>query len=236
LNIVTTAFVLGAGLGTRLRPLTDALPKPLLPVAGRPLITHAFDHLLAAGISRLIVNTHHLPDAYARAFPSASYRGVPITFRHEPVLLDTGGGLRNIAGLVPPGEPLLVYNGDVLTDLPLAPLLDDFRQHRAPATLALRSGPEPRNVLLAPGGFLADLRGRLGRTGGTRCLFTGIQIVTPAFLQRIPPGLPLSVVETLLDLVREGTPPRGVLIDGGQWHDIGTPEAYQAIRDKGLHP
>ena len=92
--MIRTAFILGAGLGTRLRPLTEECPKPLLPVGGRPLITYAMDHCLSVGIERFIVNTHHCPRAFDRAFPEKSWRGWPILFRHEPVLLDTGGGSR----------------------------------------------------------------------------------------------------------------------------------------------
>src|SRR5260221_425111 len=118
------AFVLGAGLGTRLRPLTDQLPKPLIPVFHKPLICYAFDHLLASGVREFIVNTHHLPEKYADAFPDSIYKGTPVTFRHEPVLLETAGGIANIADLVR-DESFLVYNGDILTDLPLAPLINE---------------------------------------------------------------------------------------------------------------
>ncbi|HYF36671.1 MAG TPA: sugar phosphate nucleotidyltransferase, partial [Prosthecobacter sp.] len=109
------AFVLGAGLGERLRPLTDQLPKPLIPVFHRPLITYAFDHLIAAGVEELVVNTHHLPEAYAHEFPNRRYRGLPIHFRHEaPVRLETAGGIANVQDLLG-DEPFIVYNGDILT-------------------------------------------------------------------------------------------------------------------------
>ncbi len=135
------AFVLGAGLGTRLRPLTDQLPKPLIPVLHRPLITYAFDHLLGAGVKEFIVNTHHLPEKYAETFPDGRYRNAPITFRHEPILLETAGGIANIADLVEDG-PFLVYNGDILTTLPLEPLLEEHARGENLVTLVLRStGP-----------------------------------------------------------------------------------------------
>ena len=109
--------MLGAGLGTRLRPLTESLPKPLLSVGGRPLITWAFDHCLTAGVERFIVNTHHCPAAYGEAFPAGHWRERPIIFCHEPLLLDTAGGLKNIEALLAGEGPLLVYNGDILSDL-----------------------------------------------------------------------------------------------------------------------
>src|SRR5204862_2326676 len=80
---IRTAFVLGAGLGTRLRPLTNRRPKPLIPVVNRPLISYAFDHLLGVGVERLVVNTHWRAEAWQTAFPDSSYRGAPIAFRHE---------------------------------------------------------------------------------------------------------------------------------------------------------
>ena len=92
---IKQAFVLAAGLGTRLRPLTDDLPKPLIPVGLKPLITFAFDHLIAdLGVEEFIVNTHHCPEAYGEAFPTAEYRGRTLRFRHEPVLLDSAGGIK----------------------------------------------------------------------------------------------------------------------------------------------
>src|SRR4029079_1548596 len=121
------AFVLGAGLGTRLRPLTDQLPKPLIPFFHRPLITRAFDYLRGAGVREFIVNTHHIPARFADAFPHTEYRGASITFRHEPVLLETAGGIANIADLVNDAH-FIVYNADILADLPLLPLLQAHAQ------------------------------------------------------------------------------------------------------------
>src|SRR5664280_2153612 len=82
---INTAFILGAGLGTRLRPLTENIPKPLLEIGGRPIITYAMAHLRAVGVQRFIVNTHHCAEKYAKAFPDGNWQGIPITFRYEPV-------------------------------------------------------------------------------------------------------------------------------------------------------
>src|SRR4051794_29063866 len=103
---ITQAFILGAGLGTRLRPLTEGLPKPLVPIFQKPLITFAFDHLIEAGITSLFVNTHHQPQRFGEAFPDSCYRGRAIDFRYEPELLETGGGIANIAQSLS-NEPLL---------------------------------------------------------------------------------------------------------------------------------
>ena len=133
-----TAFILGAGLGTRLRPLTDRCPKPLLPLGGRPVITYAMDHLLRAGVDRFIVNTHHCPEVYAENFPDKLWRGIPIIFRHEPILLDTAGGLKNIEDLLDEDEAILCYNGDVISDLPLERLIQAHEAMRPEVTLALQ--------------------------------------------------------------------------------------------------
>ena len=94
---MSQAFILGAGLGTRLRALTESLPKPLIPVYQKPLITYAFDHLIDVGIDQFMINTHHCPDEYGTAFPDASYRGASLAFRNEADLLETAGGIANIA-------------------------------------------------------------------------------------------------------------------------------------------
>src|SRR3954462_3160599 len=110
--MITRAFVLGAGLGTRLRPLTDDLPKPLVPIFQKPLITFALDHLVQPGLERFFINTHHLAGRFREAFPDATYRHRPIAFFHASDLLETAGGIANIAGSLGQ-EPLLVYNGDI---------------------------------------------------------------------------------------------------------------------------
>ncbi len=227
---VKTAFVLGAGLGTRLRPLTETCPKPLLPVRGRPLITYALDHLRAVGIQRFIINTHHRAERYAEAFPGGQWRGIPIAFRFEPLLLDTGGGLKNIEDLLVEDDRVLVYNGDILTDFPLERLIEAHRAQGREVTLALRSSGEPANVCLDDRGEICDLRFSLGNPGVRRGLFTGIYLVEKAFLRRLKPGEPLSVVPVLVDMLREQPGSVGsVVLDEGSWHDIGSLTAYEEI-------
>jgi len=232
-NHIRTAFILGAGLGTRLRPLTDDIPKPLLPVRGRPMITYAMDHLLTAGVERFIVNTHHCARAYGDLFPEAQWRGFPITFRHEPLLLNTGGGLKNIEDLLGSDEAIWVYNGDILTDLPLDKLLaeHDARDHEV--TLALRSSGSPRNVSLDARGRICDFRFALGAAAEKLCLFTGIYLVRTAFLRRLAPGGKEDIVRIFIEMVREQPGSVGsVVIDEGEWHDIGSREAYEAVNKR----
>lgn len=223
---VTTAFVLGAGLGTRLRPLTDRRPKPLIPVVNRPLITYAFDHLLGAGVERFVVNTHWRAEAYAATFPDARYRGAPITFREEkPEVLETGGGVKNVEDLLR-GGPFWVYNGDILSTLPLEPALRAHQDAGNEVTLILRSSGGTLNVAFADGRIL-DLRNTLGRGGGF--LFTGIYLVEPEFLARIPPATKISNVPIFIEMIRAGAKLGGVVIDEGVWWDLGSPEQYLAV-------
>ena len=223
---VKQAFVLAAGLGTRLRPLTETLPKPLVPVGLKPLLTVAFDHLIAdLGVEEFIVNTHHCPEAYGGAFPAGEYRGRPLRFRHEPVLLDSAGGIRNIADLLDPtAGTLMVYNGDILTDLPLGPALAQHRAAGNEVTLVLRSLDGPKHVAWDPvSGRVLDIRNRLA-TGhlGEYALSCGY-LIEPAFLARISVGEPASVIPIFLDMIRRGEAIGGALADEGQWRDLGTP-------------
>jgi len=234
------AFVLGAGLGTRLRPLTDQLPKPLIPFFHRPLITRAFDHLRGVGVHEFIVNTHHLPQRFAEAFPQNEYEGARITFRHEPVLLETAGGIANIADLVH-GAPFIVYNGDILADLPLSPLLQTHVASGNLVTLVLRSEGPARHVAIdAARGLVTDIRGKLGTGDVGTHQFTGIYAVSPAFLQYLEPGKIESVVYPWLQALRKGERIGAVVVDDGRWWDLGDRESYlQAHRlflDAGEEP
>jgi mannose-1-phosphate guanylyltransferase len=227
---IKTAFILGAGLGTRLRPLTAECPKPLLPVRGRPMITYAMDHLLTVGVERFIVNTHHRAHVYKTAFPDSSWRGRPITFRHEPDLLNTGGGLKNIEDLLENDEAVWVYNGDIITNIPLKRLQEQHVSGGKDVTLALRSTGSPLNVSLDEQGRISDFRFVLSSSAVQRCLFTGLYIVTKPFFGRLKAGAKEDVVMIFLEMLREAPGSVGsVIIDEGDWHDIGSLEAYEEV-------
>ncbi len=225
-----TAFVLGAGLGTRLRPLTNVRAKPLIPVANRPLITHAFDHLIAAGIERFVVNTHWRADRYADFFPEGKWRGCPVTFIHEsPEVLETAGGIWHAREHLSDG-PFVVYNGDILSNLPLAPALAAHRAAGNEVTLLLRSHGGNTNVSFdAASGRILDLRRTLRPDIEPHHLFTGIYIVEPGFIARIPANQKLSVVPVFHDMIRAGAKIGGIVLDEGDWWDLGSRSEYLAV-------
>lgn len=222
------AFVLGAGLGTRLRPLTEALPKPLVPVANRPLITYALEHLAAElGVVEVMINTHHCPQAYDTAFPESSYRNQSLSFRHETILLDTAGGIDNIRDWLPTDDSFVVYNGDILTDLPLQAAWQDHLQSGALVTMVLRSsGPELRVGFDATSGAVVDLRGLLRPEWQERFQFTGIYFIAPRFLNFLRPGEIESVVPRFIAAIQAGEAIRGFLADEGHWSDLGDRDSY----------
>lgn len=232
---IKTAFILGAGLGTRLRPLTESIPKPLLPVGGRPIITYAMEHLCGAGVQRFIVNTHHCAEKYREVFPDSCWEGIPITFRHEPVLLDTAGGIKNIEDLLSDDERLIVYNGDIITNLPLKPLVERHFEFQAQATLALRSRGPLTNVNIDENGFICDMRNALHNPGVRSCLFAGIYIMETTVLRELTAGKIESIVLPLILSI--GKNPRsvaGIVLDDGFWYDVGTIEAYNKLSQQGL--
>lgn len=225
-----TAFILGAGLGTRLRPLTDRCPKPLLPVGGRPVITYAMDHLITAGVDRFIVNTHLHHEMYEEKFPDGRWRGVPVSFRRESVLLDTAGGLKNIEDLLDEDDAILCYNGDVIAGFSLGPLCAWHERLRPEATLALRSSGRPLNVSIDEEGAVCDMRGALGAPAARNCLFTGIYAVETSILRFIEAGRPESIVPILLGRIAASPGAvRGVVIDEGEWHDMGDIATYERL-------
>ncbi len=231
------AFLPGAGLGTRLRPLTDHLPKPLVPLFHQPMVVHVLDACRRAGLMKFAINTHHLPDLWAEFFPpsdpcpwrgengvaawQARHAACPVTFFHEPLLLDTGGGLRNVREWMG-RDAVLVHNGDIFSTMPLRPLIDAHLASGLPATLGLRAtGPALHVAIDANESRVTDIRNRLGRAEGTH-QFTGIYCASPALLECLPPGEPASVIPAFLHLARHGN--LGCfLMDEGEWFDLGDP-------------
>ena len=228
--MISAAFVLGAGLGTRLKSLTARRPKPLIPVANRPLITYAFDHLLGSGVERFVVNMHWRSEAYGRFFPEPVYRDLPLTFRDEqPDVLETAGGIWNVRDLLGTGT-FFVYNGDILSDLPLAPAIRAHFDSGNEVTMILRSSGGPLQVAFdAASGRVTDIGNRVDAAAAPRFLFTGVYLVNSAFIARIPAATKISVVPLFCDMIRAGAKLGGIVIDEGTWWDLGNRENYLAV-------
>jgi mannose-1-phosphate guanylyltransferase len=228
--MIRTAFVLGAGLGTRLKSLTACRPKPLIPVMNRPLIELAFDRLLGSGIERLVVNTHWRAERYPEFFPEPRYRGAELHFRHEaPEVLETAGGIWNVRDLLG-HEPFIVFNGDILTTLALEPAIAAHRARGNEVTMVLRSKDGPLQVAFDEGsGRVTDIGGRIDPARVARFLFTGIYLVSPEFIRRIPPATKISVVPIFCEMIRAGARLGGIVLDDGHWWDLGQRDQYLAV-------
>lgn len=225
-----TAFVLGAGLGTRLLPLTANRPKPLVPLVNKPLVSYGLDLLLASGFERFVINTHHCASAWKNCFGGdgfeSEYLGHPIHFRHEPVLLETGGGLKNIEDLAC-GEDLLVFNGDVLADFPLTDLVRLHRESGNVATLVLRSSGGPKHIHFDPvSSLVRDIRSSLGNQSAPSCVFTGIYMVSPEIFPWLPPRTAESIIQVFLKMIQAGKRIGAKVIDEGVWMDLGSRQSY----------
>ena len=218
-------FILGAGLGTRLAPLTHILPKPLMPVFQKPLIQHTMDHYIRCGVSEFMVNISCLPLMWERAFPEPVYRGCPVSFSEEEAPMDSGGGVKKIMPWVKPGEPLLVHNGDILTDIPVADLLAEHKRRGNMVTLALRSVDGKRNVGFdEETGAITDMRLALGVNPGTH-QFAGVYLMEPEVADLFPEEDVFSIVPVWLELIKQGKV-GGVVFDWANWHEIGSPAGY----------
>lgn len=221
---IRKAFLPGAGLGTRLKPLTDRLPKPLVPFYHEPLILRSLRLCREAGIRDIMINTHHLPEKWEEAFPGHQWEDVTLHFSHEPVLLDSGGGLKKVEEWIG-GEDILVCNADNLTTLPLQKLIDIHAHSSARATLALQSYGYKTNVGYDPAsGRITDMRHHLGVTPGTH-QFIGIYCLSASVLDLLPPDVPASIVPAFLNLISGGEA-QGAIFDHDLWIDLGTPDVY----------
>src|SRR6266513_1194275 len=219
---ITQAFVLGAGLGSRLRPLTEGLPKPLIPIFQKPLITFALDHLINMGVERFVINTHKQPELFESFFCGNEYEGRSVTLLHEPDLLETGGGIKN-AELYLGSDPFLTYSGDILTDISLQPLIDEYFRRGNDVTLALRNTGLASDVALRDH-RVVDIANRYGIPGNFD--FANIAVWTSPIFQRIPPHKKISFIPIIADWISEGGKIGGLVMNDGKWFNIGSRREY----------
>lgn len=233
------ALILAAGVGSRLKPLTDATPKALLPVGGVPMLERVAVRLKAAGVKSFVVNAHHHASQVADFCASLAKRlGVPVSVsREDDLLLDTGGAVKKAAALLRGREPFFVHNADVLTDLDLRKMLAAHRESGALATLSVRARESGR-------AFLFDAKGRFAGhddraadrvtwvrgpvPNAQRLPFDGVHCLAPEFLDKITEGGVFSIVKTYLRLAAANSDIRAFRGDAWAWHDIGTVEKLAA--------
>jgi len=193
------AMILAAGLGTRMRPLSTLRPKPILPVRGVPLLAYPLAWLAHHGVREVIVNLHRLPDATRAVAKVWAPAGLRVHFSEEPLLLDTGGGIRRAARFLRESDPSLVIAGDMILDLDLRPLLDRHRTRGDAATLVLRQDPRAERF----GTIGVDAAGRVRRIarrfdlGGEER--SGVYVSVNLFAARIFDSLPDREVFSHLD-------------------------------------
>jgi len=233
---ITTGMVLAAGLGLRMRPITEKMPKALVSVAGQTLIERSIDHLQAAGVEKVVVNLHHLGAMVERHL---KHRAAPaIVFSHEPKRLETGGGVANALSLLGAG-PFFVANSDVLwLDGPTSALkrmMERWDDQAMDALLLLHSTVDAYGYQ-GDGDFLANALGQLTRRAECEIvpyLFTGVQILHPRLFADAPAGA--YSLNVLYDRAIENERLYGIVHDG-EWFHIGTPdglaEAEAFLRDR----
>lgn len=219
------AMILAAGRGERLRPLTDQTPKPLLPVAGKPLIAHQLQWLQTAGISEVVINLHHLGEQIEAFCGDGAAFGVAIRYSHEDILLETAGGIVNALPLLG-DDPFVLLNGDVFTNFAFASL-----PARPPAWADLHIVLTPTPDYRKHGDFeFAD--GRVTRRGEA-FVYCGIAVIDPRWLASLS-AQPASLQQPLFDAVARGRV--SAQIWNGDWTDIGTPAQLQAINARPAAP
>lgn len=224
------AMILAAGLGTRLRPLTNDRPKALVEINGRTLLEITLGRLRAAGITDVIVNTHHFADLVEQFLGSRDF-GMRIAISHEPVLLDTGGGLKHAAWFFD-DEPFVLHNVDVLTNIDLASMLRFHREQDALAVLATQDRATSRPLLFDRrcelcGRIVADGEREMARPLETELrplAFDGIHILSPRIFDLLLEEGVFSIIPAYLRLAAAGESIRCYRADEFYWRDLGRPE------------
>ncbi len=226
------AMILAAGLGTRLRPLTNMIPKPLLPIAGTPLIVWNLLLLKRHGFHEVVINLHHLGPMIEQALGNGSKYGLRIYYSHEPVILGTGGGIKQAEPNFS-GEPVLVLNGDTLFELDLEALCAFHLQRKAAATLVLRADPDAARWGLVEVGSNDRIvritgRGKPDTVQTQPRMFAGIHILHPRLLRDVPKGKESSIIDAYVSAIQ-----RDEIVEGydfsGYWSDVGTPQRYAQV-------
>ncbi len=217
-----TAVVMAGGSGTRLRPLTDDRPKPMLPMGDRPLLEHIVDRLRMAGIRRLNITRHYKGNVIEDHFGDGRDFGVDIRYVDEKKPLGTAGALSLMEAS---DEPLLVINGDIVTNVDLRAMLDFHGEHRADMTVAVRQQEFtiPYGVVEMDG---VELVGILEKPTDRHMINAGIYLLSAGVSRQVPAGQHYDMTDLIQDLISKGLTVIGFPIQE-YWIDIGQPEDYQ---------
>lgn len=216
------AMILAAGLGVRLRPLSERRPKVLVPVANIPVLGRTIEYLKAHGVTEIVANAHHHHRQVLDHVDDGRPYGIPVRVLVEPEILGTGGGIRNTAGIWG-AEPFIVINGDILTDIDLRAAYDAHLRTGAPATLVLHEREEFSKVQLAGPAGISDISRHVipGRLA-----FTGIHIIEPRLLKLLPGSGKFDIIDCYRDILRSGGALGAYVATGHYWRDIGSLSSY----------
>jgi mannose-1-phosphate guanylyltransferase len=220
-------LVFAAGLGTRLRPLTDRLPKPVVPLMNRPLASHSVERLAALGIRRIAINTHHRADDVERELAPFAPPGVELVFLREAELLGTGGGLRNAMRALDANEEVVVMNGDILYWPDLEGAIQKHRENKAIATMVLRSDPRARKlgaIEIDAGGRVRTLLATAPDAELSEYMFTGVHVISPRALDDLPERG--CIIRSAYRAWVERRDALFGFADESSWRDLGTPRDY----------
>lgn len=231
----TKAFVLAAGFGTRLLPLTRIVPKPLLPLWGVPMLDRALDMVRSWGVREVVVNVHHGANAIVRHLVARNDPDLRIEVSFEPEILGTGGALARAAWFFDDGKPFWVVNADVAAAVSIDPLLRAFVSGKTLASAWMMASRGPRTVECR-GGYVSNFQSQTPGAGGT-FTFCGVHLVDPEVLRFLPPAGFASVIKAYQDAMKKGWKIAGVPIEDAFWADVGTPAQYieahrEMARDK----
>jgi len=225
------ALVFAAGLGTRLRPLTNAIPKALVDIGGQTMLEAVIKKLAAAGVTDFVVNTHHFHEKIETLLEEKNNFGTRITLsREEAFPLETGGGLKKAAALLTGAGPFFAYNADVYSEIDLGALYKAHLASGALATLAVRDRSSKRRLMFDA---VMRLRGREGEAAalGLRPLaFSGIQVISPELFPKITEAGVFSISAVYLRLAAAGENISGFEDKSGFWCDIGDMERLETVR------
>ncbi|MEM7096789.1 MAG: nucleotidyltransferase family protein [Pseudomonadota bacterium] len=215
------AMILAAGLGTRLRPLTEHTPKPMLEVAHRPLVGHQLASLATAGVSEVMINLHHLAEQIQAYVGDGSQFGVSVHYSYEPRLLETGGAIRSVLEFFE-DQPFWLINGDIYSDFDFANLPKRLAAHTAQLVLT------PTPTYREHGDFECS-QGQITARGNS-FVYCGISALHPSIVADSPQGEAFSLRDSFFRMIEE----RALYgqIHHGDWHDIGTLAQYRELANK----